>query len=352
MAYTEHEIVKPEVIAGTANGLVQNKMVLSALMARKSFDDYRGKRGDTLNMVVPGVLPAREYAWRNDRSAEIQLDVYEERQIAISIGGNAVSGLIVTDEQVEMDLVNDYGPLMNTQATAVVRYLEHGALDTLTGADYSFELGAREDGLMKDIVEARRILNKTNVPTTNRVLVVGSDIDAILQMDPTFTLASAVGDGRAETALAEATLGRLKGFTVVGSDEIAADEFYAFDGTGFTFLNAAPHVPASAPFGATFNDSGVALRWVRNYEGRVQADLSVVNSWYGFQSVKDPLIYWDKTLGHEVVTEAEYLVRGVKGKLDGTEKRMPGAVSTDAGKLRQALGLTDRANATKHTVTP
>lgn len=352
MVYTPHEIVKPEAIVALGVGLLESKLIVPSLMARKSFDDYRGKRGDALNMVVPGVLPARDYGWRNDRSQEIQLDEYEERMISISVGGNAVSGTAVTDEQFEMDLEGDYAPLLNAQTRAVARRLEYGAVNTVKNADYAFTLAAREDELLKDIVEARRILNGVNVDLTNPYMLVGSDIDAIMQLDPNFTLASNVGDGRAENALANATLGRIKGFTVIQSNDIPADEFYAFDGTAFGFLNAAPKVPASAPFGATLAYNGISLRWVRAYDNRLQVDTSVVNAWYGFQAVEDPIIYWDEATQREVVTEEEYLVRGVKGKLGGTEKRLAGNATSDAGKLRKALGLEERANATKHSAAP
>ena len=349
MVYTPHEIVKPEKLAATAVGLLERSLVVPSLMARKTFDEYRGAKGDTLNMIVPGVLPARKYGWRNDRTNPLVLDQYKDRKIAVTMGGDAYSFVALTDEQKDMDF-QGWGTLLAAQNRAIAAQVEYDAVDTVRTATYSFELGAREDQLLKDIVEGRRILNALNIPTTERFLLVGSDIDAIMQLDDRFNLASNIGDAGASSALQDATIGKVKGFTIVQSDDIASDEFYMFDGSAFALLNAAPSVPDSIKAGGTSSLNGLAVRWMRDYSADYLTDRSLVNTWYGFQSVTDPIVYWDSAGQREVVSESEYLVRGIKGKLGGADKFMPG--TGDAKKVRDALGVAGRSPATVHSALP
>ena len=181
MAYVAHEVVKPEKIVNTAVGLLERELIVPTLFTRKGIDDFKGAKDDTLNMIVPGLLPAHDYGWRNDRSAPIEVDEYKDRKISISFGGNSYSAVQLTDEQKEMDF-QGWALLMDRQVRAVGSLLERRAVDKLTGADYAVTLGGNEVNLMKDIVEARRVLNKVNVPKANRFLLVGSDWDAIMQV--------------------------------------------------------------------------------------------------------------------------------------------------------------------------
>lgn len=317
MAYTEHTPVKPEKLAAAAVQLLDREVIVPSLFTKRNMDDFKGARDDTLNMTVPGVLPFHTYAWRNDRSAALQFDEYAERKIAVTFGGNAYNGVRLTDEQYEFDFASGWGKLLAAQARAVGRGLENGAVNTLEGADYEVEIAANGD-ISAAIVEARRVMNRFNVPGGQRYLLVGTDFDAELQNEEKFNLALNVGDANANTALKEASIGRWKGFNIVTSNEIQADAAYAFVPSSFVFLNAAPAVPQSVPFGATASFNQVSLRWIRDYDSDYLVDRSVVNTWYGFDTVTDALRGIDADTGNERVSEAEYFVRGVKLTLDGT----------------------------------
>lgn len=315
MAYTEHTPVKPEKLANAAVQLLDREVVVPSLFTKKNVDDFKGAANDTLNMKVPGVLPFHEYGWRNDRSQPLVTDEYAERKIAVSFGGNFYSAVQLTDEQYEFDFASGWGKLLAAQARAVGRGLEHGAVSALEGADYEVEIAANGD-ISGALVEARRVLNRFNVPGGTRTLLVGSDFDAEMQNAEKFNLALNVGDANANTALKEASIGRWKGFNIVTSNEIEADAAYAFVPSAHVFLNAAPAVPQSVPFGATASFNGVSLRWIRDYNAEYLFDRSVVNTWAGFDTVTDVLRGIGSD-GNEVVSTGEYFVRGVKLTLDG-----------------------------------
>lgn len=320
MAYVEHTPVKPEKLAAAAVQLLDREVVVPSLFTKKSVDDFKGAADDTLNMKVPGVLPFHEYAWRNDRTSPLVTDEYAERKISVSFGGNFYSAVQLTDEQYEFDFASGWGKLLAAQARAVGRGLEHGAVSTLEGADYEVEISAAaRGGISQALVEARRVMNRFNVPGGSRTLLVGSDFDAEMQNEEKFNLALNVGDANANTALKEASIGRWKGFNIVTSNEIAADAAYAFVPSAYVFLNAAPAVPQSVGTGATASFNNVSLRWIRDYNAEYLFDRSVVNTWAGFDVVTD-VLRGIGTDGNETVSTAEYFVRGVKLTLDGTEK--------------------------------
>lgn len=344
MAYTPHKIVKPEKLVATAMGLLERELVVPKLFTRKGVDDFKGARTDTLNMRVPGVLAAHDYAWRNDRSQPIQVDQYSDRTVAVKFGGNAYSAVELTDEQYEFDF-NAWSELLAAQCQAVARRLEYGAVKAMVDGKYAVTVGATAGNLSNDIVEANRVLNTVGVPAASRTLLVGSEVEAVMQTDPAFNIASNVGDANANSALHDAAIAKWKGANVVRSLDLPSDEAYLFAGSAFAFLNAAPHVPDSVK-GGTTSFEGIALRWVRDYDPMYMVERSVVNTWYGFAPVLDPILYWDAANDREAVSEGEYLVRGVRLKLGGKDSYFAADAGTGAAAVGKALGLTKRSAAT------
>ncbi|WP_327292449.1 hypothetical protein [Streptomyces sp. NBC_01198] len=341
MPTTEHQVVKPEKLVATAVGVLEQELVLSRLIAREGVDQYKGAEDDTISYKVEGVLPHHSYAWRNDRSTGITFDVYKERKIAVSFGGNTYSAVKLTDEQNDFDL-DSWAKLLTPQAKAVARGLEHKVLSTMTGATYNVVIGNAGQKIRSAVIEARRVLNKFHAPKGNRILLVGSEFEAAMLEDPDLVIASNVGDSLAESALRDAVIGRAGGFTIVMDESIPGDEAIAFADSAFFLATGAPSVPQSAPYGATTSFEGFALRWVRDYDSEYMQDRSVVNCYSGTRVVTDPLMYWDPTAnggnGAEVVTDAEYMVRAIKLTLDGASN-YPAASS----ELAKATGISDAA---------
>lgn len=311
----EHQIVKPQKLADTAVGMLEQELLLPNTFVKHSVDKFKGTEDDTISFPVEGVLPGREYAWRNDRSQPITFDLYSERKIAVSFGGNFYSGVKVTDEQNDFDL-KDWGKLLRPQVKAVSRKLGRAAVAQVEGAPYAVTIGNAEANLRGAIIEARRVLNQFNVPDEQRWLVVGSNFESALLNDEKLNLAQNIGDDEADSILKSATISNRFGFKIVVDDTINADSAYAYVRSAFVFLNAAPSVPGSIKFGATQSYEGVSMRWVRDYDPAYMQERSVVNTYAGFDRVKDVLVGWDGT--KEVVSTGEHFVRGIKLTLDGS----------------------------------
>lgn len=334
-----HQIVKPEKLAATAVGMLEQELIVPSLFQRESVDQYKGADNDTISVKVEGVLPFHEYSWRNDRSSGITFDTYTERKIPVTFGGNFYSAVKLTDEQNDFD-IDSWAKLLRPQAKAVARGLSRKCVSTLTGQTYNVTIGNAQVDPRGAIIEARRVLNQFRLPDEQRYLLVGSDFETVLLSNDKLNLAQNVGDHEAEQALRTATIGERYGFRIVVDQTIPSDTAYAFVGSAFILATAAPSVPQSVPYGATTSFEGYALRWVRDYDSEHMQDRSVVNTYAGTRAVKDVLVGWDQSLngglGGEVVSTSEHFVRGIKLRLDASSD-YPAAAS----ELATITGVSD-----------
>lgn len=334
MATNEHGVVKPQKIVDLATGMLEDELVIPGLFQKEGVDDFRGTEKDTYNVKVEGVLPFHDYEWRSGQGPgegvntggpyngrqKVEFDLYEERTYPVSFQGRVVNGVAVTDEQADFDL-DRWGKLLTPQVKAIARGLQRRAINVLTGQDYSVVIGDAAANLRGSFLEARRVLNKMNVPTEGRYMVVGSDVEALILSDPNLALTAAVSDARAESALAEASIGRIFGFNIIVDQTIAADEAFAFAGNGFIFLNAAPSIPNSKKGnGATQSLDGISMRWMTSYDDDYFVDRSTLDTYAGFREVTDILVGWNPITEREVVSAKEHFVRGIKLQLDGASK--------------------------------
>lgn len=346
-AYEPHQQVKPEVIASTAVGLIYEELLLPNLITPASFDEYKGKKDDTVNIKVPGLLPARSYAFGNDRDNEgIQFDKYTETTVPVTFtAGRIYSAVELTDEQNDFDQIT-VNKLMPLQASAVARGMENDTANTIRNGSYEVIVGGAEKDLYRALVEARKLLRKfRSQGATN--LVVGLDFEAALLLDKRFT--SAVSSGNeAAGIMRTGNIGNWLGFNIFVSPLIEPDEAIAFTDSAFGFAVAAPYVPQSAPFGATASADGYALRWIRDYDLRYVVDRSLVDCFFGSKQIKDR--GWvvneiaasqpessgkagstiNTKVWQEKVLPGEYNVRSFKIKLeDATAADVTGAASND-----------------------
>lgn len=316
MVYVPHTPVKAEKLALTAIGMLEQELLIPSLFTKIGLDAYKGAKDDTLSVTVEGVLPYRDYGWRNDRSSGIVFDEYAERKVSVTFGGNTYNAVQLTDEQNDMDF-DGWSRLLRPQSKAVARGLGRKAVAYLVNAPYNVVIGDCELNIRGAMIEARRVLNAFHVPDGNRYMVVGTDWESLILADEKIVLAQNSSEATAESALREASIGRLFGFNIIVDQTIGSSDAYAFATSAFVLLTAAPSVPSSVAFGATTSFEGLALRWVRDYDPTHMVDRSVVNCYNGFQTVKDVLVGWDANTNSEVVSEAEYFVRGVKLTLGG-----------------------------------
>ena len=280
--------LKPTVINRMALKLLQREVVLPRLVWNFADAEFRGAYGDTVTLRLPAVLAAREYGFRNNRSSEIVIDDLTETSVPVVLHTDLYSAVALTDEQLTLDIVDFSEQVLNPQVSAIARGLEDLIVETMQSATYGTSLNIADsaDGMWGTLLDARKALNDANVPREGRVVVVGSEIEREILSDDKFNRVDSVGDG-AVSAVREATINRLAGFTIVGSNAIDAETAIAFHPTAFAFVNVAPVVPDGANFGSRMAESGLAMRWLRDYDAPHLQDRSVVSSFAGCSSVED-----------------------------------------------------------------
>lgn len=318
MAIGSHTILKPVDIAKGVAGMMHDKGILSNLFFRKPMTDFSSEAGDKITLKVPGRLPYREYAWRNDRSQPLVADKYHESKTEVTVGSRIYSHVEVQDEQMEFDL-KSWAPLMEQQADAVVRGLEATTVKALTTAPYEVVIGGIERNLRGAVIEARRVLNAFRATNpADRILIIGPDVEAAILKDKDLILAQNVGDDRAGAALGQATIGGLLGFRTVVSDAIPADHAYAVASTAIGQLVGAPAAPKALEHSATVAHKGYAVRWVTGYNHQYLAQMSTVDTYSGANHVKDIVVPATVTESWNPAGKTPLFLRGVKLTIGGT----------------------------------
>lgn len=279
--------IKGQQIVSAAQLLLQREIVLPRLVWRQASADYRGQINDTITLRVPAVMAARTRVLRSNTA--LVADDLTETAVPVKLDTHVYKLLNITDEQLTLDITDFTAQVLSPQVRGVAEGLEDVIGTALDGAHpvETLEFAEGVDEPYDIAVDAAKVLNGQNVPRAGRVLVLGANVEAaFLKSDKL----SKVNESGTDTALREATLARVAGFTVVGSNAIDPDAAYAFHQTAIAFGSVAPVVPAGAADGGTIASDGYALRFLRDYNptnASGPVDRSLVDAFTGATSVEN-----------------------------------------------------------------
>jgi coat protein Gp5 len=283
--------LKPTVIAAVALERLRRELVLPRLVTRMGLADFRGALNDTVNVRVPAVLAARDYEWRT-RVSPIVLDTITETSVPVVLDKHPYSAVAITDEELTLDIESFAEQVLTPQIIGVAEKLEGYIGATIAAATYhannaltytELATGA-EPRFYRVLIDARRVLNDWKVPMTDRVCIVGSGVEKAALKEDAFRIESQAGDN---SALRAASLGQVAGFNVFTSQSIGANFAYCFHRSAFVFANIAPVVPDGVTYGRSMSESGLAVRWIRDYDPNFLRDRSVLNAFAGSAAVAD-----------------------------------------------------------------
>lgn len=283
--------LKAEKIISQGLGLLQRELILPRLVQRYGKADFQGTKNDTINIRIPSLLQGRDYEWRT-RTAPITVDDLNEYTVDVKLEKHPYSAVRITDEELTLDIASWGEQVARPQIRAVAEQLESYITTAMEGANYRHEVEYAEgDGTADDtsfyraLTEARKHLNQDFVPAGSRVVVLGANVEEAALNSPHLIKANEAGT---DSALREATLGRIAGFTVIGNvNSLDPDFAIAMHPTAFAFGNVAPEVPAGVAAGAGLVFDTLAMRWIRDYESDYLRDRSVYSAFAGAASVED-----------------------------------------------------------------
>jgi hypothetical protein len=276
------DFIKAERVVRTALGLLEREVVLPRLVWRDAAGDFRGAKDDTISIRLPAYAVAKTRALRSG-AARVQSTLHE-RKVDVTLTTDVYMDVPVSDEELTLD-IEDFGDqVLNPVVAGIARGLEDELVSEITDATYEQAFAIDLADLKGSFAEARELLNKARVPAGGRTMLIGSEIDTeLIQLD---NLVKFNESGTKDT-LREAMVGRVYGFDVVISNEIAPDEAFAFHKTAYVLNSRAPIVPAGAPWGATQSFAGFAIRTVRVFDPNEVEDRFIADSWVGTNVVTD-----------------------------------------------------------------
>lgn len=291
-----NSFIKAERIAAQALGLLEREIVIPSLVWRNAGGDFAGAAGDTITIRVPARTTARTRVLRGARPADgssegtgiITMDVLTETSVDVTLDTDVYSAVPITDEELTLD-ISDFGAqIAEPQVRAIAEGIENATVAEMTGApfhpDHRLSVASATAEPYDALVDARVLLNKANVPMNDRALVVGSDWEGfILKSDELHQVDKAGSD----SALRDATLGRIAGFNAVVSNALPSDIAIAFHRTAFILGMRAPAIPTGATFGASRSAFGLSMRWIRDYDFRNVQDRSLFDTYIGTNHVAD-----------------------------------------------------------------
>ncbi|MEU8948774.1 hypothetical protein [Streptomyces sp. NPDC048489] len=353
MALTTHHFnLDPKQVTIAALGLLDRQLTLGGIPARYSELNFTGGLGDVINVnresrgipVQAGGISApivnpitgdkNVFAAASDRplpSADRRAPngFINESRFPVQLTTLAQNATTLSMEQVAFDL-RQFGSQVlskltrgfaeyfdDTTAAFIKANINRSGLTTgqknAIGGDVSVTLpkadgtgsnmAARALALRTALVDARMALNIAEVPVSERFLIAGPEVEAILLKDPEFVAVDYSGD---TNALRRAVIGRIYGFDIVIHNSFGL-EMYLFHKSALLLVSACPAIPMGAVTGSVQDVNGVATRLLVDYDYGKKADTIGLDTMYGLATVKeDP----DYTVRGTAI--GEKFVRGLK----------------------------------------
>lgn len=309
MAGEQHDFIKPKIYASAAIGLLERELAVANLVWRWSAMDFAGALDDTINVKVPGRFKAKDRDLRaTGEDRRIKMDHLQEQTLGVKLTKFPYHATSITDEQLTLDIDNFAVQILAPQVRALQEYIEDMVVAEIIGAKY-VDGGLNDEDVydakfrnvkgtlkMEDFygpgkMGAHALFNRLHtqfslrrIPVNDRVVIAGAEVAEEIRNAPNLVKVNEAGDS---SALRDATIGRLSGFTIVESNQVPTNEMYAFHKTAFTLATAAPIVPQGATYGATQATPQTALRWMRDYDAMYAEDRSIVDCFAGTNHMND-----------------------------------------------------------------
>jgi hypothetical protein len=255
-------------LAKTAASIVGLDMNLAAHVFRDLEKDFAPGKSNTVLVRVPGAVAAQTRSIF-DTSSPLVSDEIAEQNISVILTDHAYNNVVLSEGDMDLEIAEYASQVLRPQATAIAKHIEKTVATAMKATPETTTIAYSAAEPSKAFTQMRKALREAGVSTDAKlVAAVGSGVYGDL-LD-----ADAIDDQ-----------GRVRGFLIVESTRLAADEVIGFVKEAFALVVRAPAVPAGAAFGASVSEGGFALRLIRSYDGTVAADRSLVGAFVGAQSL-------------------------------------------------------------------
>lgn len=256
-----NSFIKAEKVIRTILGMLEREIVLPGLVWRDAAGDFSGAKNDTVSIRVPAYANARTRQLRG--GTPITVDELTESKVDVTLDTDVYKAVGISDEELTLDIESFGEQVLNPVVTSVARGVEDLVVAEMTGATYANTVDADPDDPYDGIVDARKALLDARVPMSGLVLAVGSSFEAAVLKSDRFARVDASGS---DSALRDATIGRVAGFQTVTVPALPPESAFAFHRTAYVLGMRAPVVPEGASWGASQSFAGLAMRALRDYD--------------------------------------------------------------------------------------
>lgn len=285
-----HDFLKAEVLAKAAIGLAVSEMVLPQTVYRDAetfFNGNVGPNGDTVKLRLPGVTnSARELAWRSS-SRKIVTDDIVERAVDVKLDTYLYKAIDLLREEQTLDIEDFGAQVLSPMVASVAEGAEAKIAEVITGATYkeTIQVGTGDRAVYNALIDASAFLNANKVPRQGRVAIIGSALEARALKDPTLVDVDRSGS---DSALRDAQIGKIAGYTLIGSDVLGANEIYVYHPTAFPTVFRAPKPARSVPFSDSVQEGSIGLTYWESLNPDVDQDRAFLGTFMGTSVLKDP----------------------------------------------------------------
>lgn len=271
-------------IARVAIPLLSRALVLPRTFTMVPADGFTGPNGETITVRVRLPRTARV---QGTPGAAITYDDQNEVGVDVSLA-HLYDAYHVTDEDMSLSLEDFASQITQPQVRSVAEGAEGQAYAVMNGlpadAAIKFALAESADDTDDVIKALREQLSVNRTPSGDRWLAVAPDIYSRLLGVDKFVRADATGDGPS-SALREAVVGRIYGFTVVEAVGLNAGTAVAYHGSGLVWANKKPADPRGVAETAAITEQGINIRQIFQYDPDVLSDASVLSTFAGAAAV-------------------------------------------------------------------
>lgn len=261
-------------ISSVAVELLARTLVLPRTVTMVPGGEFAGSNGDTITVRVPQPSAAREQSTPGE---DITFDDINEVPVDVQLT-HVYHAKLVTDEELSLEIEDFARQITRIQVEAVARKAENELAAAMNAMTADAEVAADGSDVEDAILAAREFLGENDAPAGDRFLAVSPAFATFLLAVDKFTR---VNESGSASALRDAILGRLYGFTVVESNALTGGTAVAYHRSGFCFANRVPVVPRGANDTATANAGGIGLRHIFQYVPTKLSDASVLSTFAG-----------------------------------------------------------------------
>ncbi len=304
MAHTFKHEGNTYALAQILTSMVAKDLILASTVRRDFAAEFDGKRGAVINVRVPATLTAKNRTLDADpstgvRSTIVTDDLTESTQ-SVSLTHQIYSAVDVDVYQRELEIEDYSAQVTAPQALALVEDIEERVVAAMQGVTAHSTLSSSYSAAapVKTFTAVRKALRDMAVPAAGMYAAVGTEIYQNLLDSASLQQVDLSGS---TSALRDANVGRVAGFTVVESNRLDEDEAVFYNRDAFVLVLRAPAPPRGGAAGSSVARNGVALSLVLDYDPTTMTDRQIAHTLVGAGTFK---VRQSATSGNTLVVPA------------------------------------------------